>query len=195
MPAGRHRRPRSHPPCRLQYAQPAACRLRRRGDQDRSAGQGRPLARLARGGHQRLLEGVCAQQEERHAQLARGRRQGRCCCGPPSAPTDADRELSPGHARDSWASGPEALARASMRGIVVRAHFWLGAGLARRILARFLHPGRGHVGLRREERLRGPRAGAAAAWALADIDRRAVRVVRRDDRAAVSRCGRQRPGD
>ncbi len=76
LPARRHPRARPVAARRRQHGEPAARRLRRRGDQDRGPAQGRSAARLAHQRHQRPLEGLCAQQEERDVEPARARRHG-----------------------------------------------------------------------------------------------------------------------
>ena len=152
--------------------------------------KGDPAARLAHQRHQRALEGLCAQQEERDAEPARARRHG------PAAQARGERagvhrELPARHAGRRWAS---ARTRCTQRNPKLdhRARVGLGPGRALSRPAGLRQPGRGHVGLRRQERLSGPAAGAAAARARRH-DRGALRRDRRDGRAARGR-GERRQG-
>ena len=80
--------------------------------------------------------------------------------------------------------------------LVDRAHLRLGPGRALPAASRFRHAGRGHVGFRLDQRLRRPRAGAAA-----DVPRRHVSrasTARRRVMIALREVGSERrpgPGD
>ena len=164
-PGHARRRARARPlaPLRRQRADADPRRLRRGGDQGRAAG-GRHAARLAHEGRPDALEDLRAQQEEpvpRAAQArgaeaaARSRALGR----------DVRRELPPRHAREDGARARDpARAQPEARH---RAHLRLRPGRALPAASRLRHADRGHVGLRGDQRLRRPRAGAAA-----DVSRR-----------------------
>ena len=103
------------------------------------------------------------------------------------------RELPARHARrDGHRAEGAALAQSAPHH---RARLRLGTGRALSRQAGLRQPGRGHVDLRGEERLRRPPAGAAAARARRH-DRRALRRERRAGRAARDRAARRHgPGD
>ena len=77
-------------------------------DQDRGPAQGRSAARLARRRHQRPLEGLRPQQEERDAQSARPRGQGPAAARSSAAPRSSSRTSGPARWR-RWASAPATL--------------------------------------------------------------------------------------
>ena len=191
LPPRRHHRARSVASGRGQHAVPAAGRFRRRGDQDRGPGQGRPAAPLARRGALAVLEGLCAQQEEPDARPAQAAGQG-AAARPRRARARADRELPSGHAGED---GPRARDSACPQSAPCdRARLRLGADGTLRPEAGLRHAGGGHVGLRGQDRLSRPRSGAAADGARRHGGR-ALRSLCDDGGAARDRDqGRQGPG-
>ncbi|CAA9286742.1 MAG: hypothetical protein AVDCRST_MAG27-4313, partial [uncultured Craurococcus sp.] len=166
-------------PGRRQHADQGAGRPWRRGDQARAA-RGRHAARLAHPRHLHHLEDAEPQQALGLPCLARP-----ACGGGGEAPCarrgDAGGKLPPRRAGgDGPGAGGVARGQPAARH---RAHQRLGAGWALPAQAGLRHAGRGLCRLRRGQRLRRPRAGAAAdvhgRWLC-----RALWRGDRDDRAA-----------
>ena len=174
-------------PRRRQRAHPDPRRLRRRGDQGRAAG-GRHPARLA---HRRTSQThwkiYARNKKSLGLELRKPEARELLLRLVPSAAMFVE-SFRPGTlekmglgARDAAGAQPEARHRAHLR---------LRPGRALPPAARLRHADRGHVGLRRDQRLRRPRAGAAA-----DVSRRRrrrpLRRLRGDDRAARGRAERR----
>ena len=183
------RRARARPlaPRRRQRAHAGPRRLRRRGDQGRAA-RGRHAARLAArracrptGRSTRATRRACASS-------CASRKRASCCSS--SCPTAAVfvESFRPG-TLEKMGLAPETLLERNPKLVIVRISGFGQDGPVSPA-SRLRHAGRRHVGLRVVQRLRRPRAGAAA-----DVPRRRVAGLygasARDDRAARSRAERR----